>query len=240
MRPIDRPKSIAEEVLVRLREAIVGGDLGLGEELSERQLALRLGVSKTPVREALAQLRLEGLVRTSPPKGVTVFTLSAREVREICELRQTLETAAMRLAMLRYPADLLAALGTTVAAMRAALADADLKGYLAADTLFHLRFFEFCGNVYLLETYQMHLGKIAALRTHLAQKPQHTEMSFDEHLTMQDLLAGGRIEEAAAVLDAHIDRTKRTYSSTIEDIAAADRAAPREIAATPGLPLRQT
>lgn len=225
MRPIDRPKSIAEEVLDRLREAIVSGDLGLGEELSERQLAIRLGVSKTPVREALAQLRLEGLVKASPPKGVTVFTLSATEVREICELRQTLETAAMRLAMARRADALLETLGATIGTMREALAAGDLKAYLAADTRFHLHFFEFCGNTYLLETYQMHLGKIAALRTHLAQKPQHTEMSFDEHLTMQALLAGGRVDEAVQVLDAHIDRTKRTYSSTIEDIAAADRAA---------------
>jgi DNA-binding GntR family transcriptional regulator len=224
MRPIDRPKSIGEEVLDRLREAIVSGDLGLGEELSERQLALRLGVSKTPVREALAQLRLEGLVRASPPKGLAVFTLSATEVREICELRQTLETAAMRHAMRRNPEETIAAIDATIATMRAALAAGDIKGYLAADTLFHLRFFQFCGNAYLLETYQMHLGKVAALRTHLAQKPQHTEMSFEEHLTMRELLSRDRIEEAAAVLDAHIDRTKKSYSSTIEDIAAADRA----------------
>jgi DNA-binding GntR family transcriptional regulator len=224
MKRIERPKSISGEVIGQIRQSIVSGDLRLGEELSERQLAERLGVSKTPVREALAQLKLEGLVRASPHKGVTVFTLSAVEVREMCELRQTLESAALRLAMQRNPQALLAAMDDTIGAMRRAQQDQDGKSYLAADTLFHLHFLEHCGNAYLAETYRMHLGKIAALRTHLAQKPQHTEMSFQEHQLMHRLLSGGKVGEGLDVLDRHIDRTKTTYSNTIEDIAAADRA----------------
>ena len=223
MKPIERPRSITGEVAGRLRQAIISGDLALGEDLSERQLAEKLGVSKTPVREALAQLRLEGLVRASPPRGVTVFTLSAEEIREMCELRQALEVAAMRLAMERNPKSLVAALEEVLKQMTAALARGDLKAYLAADTLFHLRFLENCGNRHLLETYRMHIGKIAALRTHLAQKPQHTSMSFQEHKQMVEKLSAGDVAGSLAVLDRHIDRTKTTYSNTIEDIAAADR-----------------
>jgi DNA-binding GntR family transcriptional regulator len=224
MKPIERPKSLSGEVAGQIRKSIIGGDLKLGEELSERQLAERLGVSKTPVREALAQLKLEGLVRSSPHKGVTVFTLSAVEVREMCELRQTLESAALRFAMQRNPQALVAAMADTIEAMRRAQQQKDRKSYLAADTLFHLQFFEHCGNAYLAETYRIHLGKIAALRTHLAQKPQHTEMSYQEHQLMHDLLSADKVAEGLAVLDRHIDRTKTTYSNTIEDIAAADRA----------------
>lgn len=225
MKPIERPRSITGEVAGRIRQAIISGDLALGEDLSERQLAEKLGVSKTPVREALAQLRLEGLVRASPPRGVTVFTLSADEIREMCELRQALEVAAMRLAMERNPASLLASLEEVLEQMTAALADGDVKSYLATDTLFHLRFLENCGNAHLLETYKLHIGKIAALRTHLAQKPQHTDMSYQEHKLMVEKLAAGDLAGSLAVLDQHIDRTKMTYSSTIEDIAAADRIA---------------
>lgn len=224
MKPIERPQSMTGEVASRLREAIIDGDLGLGEELSERQLAERLGVSKTPVREALAQLRLEGLVRFSPPRGLTVFTLSAEEVREMCELRQALEASALRLAMQRNPGPLLQSLEAVVDQMTASLNAGDIRGYLAADTQFHLRFLEHCGNRHLLETYKIHLGKIAALRTHLAQKPQHTDKSFHEHRIILDLLGNGDVAASLDVLDQHIDRTKRTYSSTIDDIAAADRA----------------
>ena len=104
MKPIERPESLTESVVKRLREAIVSGDFELGQPLSERQLAELLEVSKTPVREALAQLRLEGLVRILPQRGAFVFTLSQQEVVEICELRQALEASALRAAIERNPA----------------------------------------------------------------------------------------------------------------------------------------
>ncbi len=227
MDPIERPRSMAGEVVRRLRDAIVSGDLRLGQELSERQLAESLGVSKTPVREALAQLRLEGLVRIYPQRGVTVFTLSANEIRDICELRQALEAAALAHALERNPERLREGLARVVEAMKAARRDGDARAYLDADTAYHQVFFEACGNRYLEETYRLHVGKIAALRTHLAHKPMHTQKSFEEHLEMLDLLRSGDVSSALAVLDRHIDRTKSTYAAEIEDIAAADGSAAR-------------
>jgi DNA-binding GntR family transcriptional regulator len=222
MHPIERPKSMAVEVVDRLRKAIVSGDLKLGQALSERQIAESLGVSKTPVREALAQLRLEGLVRIYPQKGVTVFSLSAREIRDICELRQALEAAALRHALERHPDRLAIGLGRVVDAMRAARVAGNARAYLDADTEYHQIFFEACGNQYLAETYGLHVGKIAALRTHLAHRPMHTQKSFEEHVEMLGLVEARDLPSALAVLDRHIDRTKSTYAAEIEDIAAAD------------------
>jgi DNA-binding GntR family transcriptional regulator len=225
MRPIERPRSLTETVLAQLRESIVSGDLELGAALSERVLAEKLGVSKTPVREALAQLRVEGLVRIYPQRGAYVFTLSAREVIEICEFRQTLETAALRIAAERRPKELGGELDAIIADMQAARAGDDTKAYLRADTRFHQAFFRHCGNSYLIDTYELHIGKIAALRTHLAAKPHHTEMSYREHCQLRDLIAAGRLANALDVLDVHIDRTKSTYSAEIDDIAMADKQA---------------
>lgn len=70
----------------------------LGSVVTERKIAAELNVSKTPVREALAQMRNEGLVTIFPQSGVRVFTLSAKEVREICAFRKALEAAALTLA----------------------------------------------------------------------------------------------------------------------------------------------
>src|SRR3712207_4660712 len=175
MRPIERPRSLTETVLDRLRADIVSGDLALGLPLSERVLALKLGVSKTHVREALAQLRREGLVHIYPQRGAAVFTLSAREVVEICEFRQSLEAAALKLAVERHLKDLAADLHLIVADMGRARSQNDTKAYLSEDTRFHQAFFRHCGNRYLIDTYALHVGKIAALRTHLAVKPLHTE-----------------------------------------------------------------
>ena len=223
MRPVERPRSLTETVLAQLRQAIVSGDLELGSPLSERALAIKLAVSKTPVREALAQLRLEGLVRIYPQRGAFVFTLSASEVTEICEFRQTLEAAALKLAVERHPDELVSDLRAVVAEMEAARARGDTKDYLHADTRFHRAFFRHCGNNYLIDTYELHIGKIAALRTHLASKPLHTEMSFAEHREITRLLGLGAVAKVFGVLDVHIDRTKTTYSAGIEDIAMADR-----------------
>jgi DNA-binding GntR family transcriptional regulator len=74
--------------------------------LSERKISEELGVSKSPVREALAQLRDEGLVDIEPQKGARVFTLSEEEVIQICDFRQAIESASFELALQRDPARL--------------------------------------------------------------------------------------------------------------------------------------
>lgn len=223
MRPITRPKSLSATVLDRLRQSIVQGDLPLGQPLSERQLAENFGVSKTPVREALAQLRLEGLVRIVPQRGAFVFTLSAREVMNMCELRLTLEAAALRLAFERNRSGLIEGLKATVVEMEKARSAHNTRAYLNADTAFHEVFFRTCGNPLLADTYSIYVGKIAAVRTHLSVKPLHTERSFEEHREILSSLASGKLSETRKILDRHIERTKTTYAEHIEDIAAADK-----------------
>lgn len=223
MLPIERPRSLTQSALTQIRDAIVAGDLELGRPLSERALSEMLHISKTPVREALAQLRLEGLVRIYPRRGACVFSLSAQEVVEICELRQALESAALRYAVERGGEAFRSALAATVEAMRAAKAAGDRKAYLRQDTAFHACFCQHSGNALMAQTYSLYVGKIAALRTHLSHKPHHVELSFAEHAAMLEAIARNDVEAALAILDVHIARTRTSYASTIEDIAAADR-----------------
>lgn len=223
VRRIERPKSLAQTVLSHLRTSIIHGDLELGQPLSERQLADDLGVSKTPVREALAQLRNEGLVLIYPQRGAFVFTLSAREVHEICEFRSAVEAAALKLAISRNPETFAADLGAVVTEMTAAQQRGDQRAYLELDTRFHATFLEHCGNSYLRDAYERNVGKIAALRTHLATKPLHTKMSFREHRQMLETVRQRDLAATLAILDVHIGRTRETYSAEIEDIAAADK-----------------
>lgn len=223
VRRIERPKSLAETALVHLRSLIVRGDLELGQPLSERQLADDLGISKTPVREALAQLRNEGLVLIYPQRGAFVFTLSAREVEAICEFRSAVESAALKLAIERDPEGFSAELEKIVTDMAAAQRRGDQRTYLELDTRYHAAFFTYCGNRYLRDSYERYVGKIAALRTHLAVKPLHTKMSFQEHQQMLETIKSRDVAGTIAILDVHIARTRETYSTEIEDIAAADK-----------------
>lgn len=221
MSDFERPPSLSSVVTDHIRTMIIRGDVPLGAAISERSISADLKVSKTPVREALAQLRNEGLVTIVPQSGVRVFTLSAREVREICAFRKILECAALEISMTVDPAGLLRDLEAFEERMREALSAGDVRGYLGLDTDFHLAFFANCGNAYLQNAYGLYAGKIAALRTHLADKPLHTQLSLAEH---GEIVAAVRTRDVTAlvgILGDHIGRTQETYEIGIEDISAA-------------------
>ncbi len=224
MADFKRPKSLTSVVTHHVRMLIVHGDIPLGAAISERTIAAELNVSKTPVREALAQLSVEGLVTIKPQSGVRVFTLSAREVREICAFRQVLETAALTLAMEEDAQGLADALQDVVKQMDVAHAESDHRRYLELDNDFHQRFFDFCGNSYLTNSYVRYAAKIAALRTHLAVKPRHTMLSYQEHGDIVAAIREGQNQTVLTILEKHLGRTRETYEIGIEDIAIADAA----------------
>ena len=208
-----RPKSLRELALEHLRESIVDGSLKMGQVLSERRISEELGVSKSPVREALAQLRDEGLVSIEPQKGARVFSLSEPEVSQICDFRQAIESAAFELALDRDRAGLASEMRRVVIEMEQAREKGNEKSYLALDTSFHHLIFTHSGNDYLTASYSRYIGKIAALRTHLSKLPQHTELSFDEHKGIALATKEGNLDQIKSLLAEHIDRTRQAYKN---------------------------
>ena len=209
---IVRPKSLKELALEYLRNSIVDGTLKMGQALSERGISEELGVSKSPVREALAQLHDEGLVIIEPQKRARVFSLSESEVAQICDFRQAIETAAFELALERNPDALAQEMDQVVKDMAAVHKQGDMQEYLALDTLFHQLIFKHCGNDYLSASYSRFVGKIAALRTHLSSLPQHTQLSFKEHKMLAKAVRNADMAEIRKLLGEHIDRTRQAYS----------------------------
>jgi len=211
---LTRPKSLRELALVHLRNQIIDGTLTMGQTLSERSLSEELGVSKSPVREALAQLRDEGLVTIEPQKGARVFTLTESEVAQICDFRQAIEAAAFEIALARNPKALADDMAKVVKDMDTARTKGDDAKYLALDTRFHELIFHHCENDYLSASYARYIGKIAALRTHLSALPQHTELSFEEHAKLASAVRAGDMANIRRLLAQHIDRTRQVYCST--------------------------
>lgn len=222
MERFEIPKSLTESVLDHLRNEIVSGKLELGAAISERRLAEQLNVSKTPVREALAQLRNEGLVTVVPRKGAYVFSLSAREVVEICDFRITLESAALKLAIERNPDAFISEVEQIVSDMGKKISAGDIPTYLALDTEFHAAAFRHCENHYLRDCHNRYAGKISALRTHLAAKPMHTKLSYEEHIDLLEAFSSRKIDDVNRTLEKHIGRTKHSYEESVDDIAVAD------------------
>lgn len=212
LRPIKRRPLLVEEVLARMRQSIVQGDWELGEKISEARVAASFGTSKTPVREALVQLKREGLVEIRPQAGTFVFTLAPGELNQICEIRWVLESAALRRV---FDGDgragLAERLRAIVADMAAARGAGDTRRYLDLDGALHHAICAACGNPYIVESYGMIEGKIAALRTHLGTDPHHLEKSFAEHGRLADLVAAADRDGALKLLGSHIVRKEGSY-----------------------------
>ena len=84
---IKRPDSLSKTAEEHIRKGIISGAFGLGESLQEAKLSSAMGISKTPIREALAALNLQGLVQIIPHRGAFVFTLSQQDVIQLCQYR---------------------------------------------------------------------------------------------------------------------------------------------------------
>ena len=132
-----RRADLWELVAVRLRRAIIAGELAPGVHLNEPLLARRFGVSRVPVREALVQLEHEGLVRSEPGRGSFVVGMSPTDVQEFYEVRLMLEVQAGRLAATRATVEAAAALEETVATMRRASRLGQSERFCEADITFH-------------------------------------------------------------------------------------------------------
>lgn len=190
----------------RLRTAIVDGELGLGSQMSEAQLAQQLGVSKTPVREALLRLKSEGLVQIHPQRGTFVFRLEPEQVSQLCRYRAMIETAALREAAASDPKGLVKQMARCVAEMKEGEASKDLKGLARIDMDFHGQFLAFCPNEYLRSGYQVIRAQLAALRH---RSPIANAVS--SHRILVEAVAGGDVDEACRLLVEHVLENEPRY-----------------------------
>jgi DNA-binding GntR family transcriptional regulator len=134
---IDRPPSHSQLVYERLKQVLQNGGVSGGSLLSEADLARQLGVSTTPVHEAVVRLASEGFVEALPRRGVRVVHLTPRDITEIFELREALEAEVVRLVLMRASDKDLASLQQFLAAGQRALDTDDYPSFNVADVALH-------------------------------------------------------------------------------------------------------
>jgi len=213
---IARPKSLKELVVEELRTRIIDGRLSLGAGLSENALAADLGISKTPVREALLQLKLEGLVDVQPQRGTYVFRLAAPQVVMISELREILETAAAAAAVERSYSALTVEMTRLFEAMRAAYDADDIGAYRTLDGDYHQTLIDLCGNPYIRDAYSQVGFRIQALRSRLSREAMLNRLSLKDHRDMLRLIKARDVPALQALLKAHINQTKQSYLDLLD------------------------
>lgn len=197
----------------RIRDAIVYGSLDLGEPLSENGLAQALGMSKAPIRAAMHELRVKGLVRVVPHSGTYVFSPTRQEIEELCDFRTLLEVQALRSAMRHDATRLLDELGRVVALMAGAEVTTQDAGR-RLDSELHQIFIAHCGNRYLADAYATIGHQVEALRYRFMETSVFRQKALAEHVEIAELLRAGRVGRTVAVLEEHIART-RQFQSTV-------------------------
>jgi DNA-binding GntR family transcriptional regulator len=193
--------SLAESAYQTMRRRILDNAWPPGYRALEQELALELGMSRTPVREALIRLQREGLVEVIPRHGMSVLPVSADDMRDIYEMLTALEAMAAELAVRRQPgeAQLKPLLDASRDMGRALKAD-DLEAWAAADESFHRHLVALSGNRLLVDAVQncwdrAHRARMVTLR--MRPKPTH---STREHMDVVEKIRAG---DARAAFDAH-------------------------------------
>ena len=206
-------ENLTRSAYERIRSAIVSGQLDLGEALSEQDLANGLGMSKAPVRMALTELRVKGLVVTVPRSGTYVFTPTQAEIEALSEFRYWLEAHALRQAMGKLRVPFLETLRRTVAEMRKAIRSNHALAFKQWDTAFHRAFVHHCGNHYLIGAYETISDIVDALRYRCVDPMVATNRAFVEHQKILMALDAGKVNQAIRVLRPHIMRSKQAHAA---------------------------
>ena len=210
-RQLERPKSLTELAEDSIRQLIVSGAFALGEQLSEASLAAQLGISKTPVREALLRLRADGLIDIQPQRGTFVFSLTPEQVDDICRFRELIEVAALGAGMQARRPQLVRELEANVQRMAEAQTAADWRAIPLLDQAFHEVIVEQGGNAYLAQAYELVASKIRALRSRLPEENDRVGHCQENHAAIVRLIRKGDVARAQQALALHIRDTRDSY-----------------------------
>jgi DNA-binding GntR family transcriptional regulator len=217
LEPRPERRSLVDEAYARLRQRILDEELPPGRQILEQELTLALGMSRTPVREALIRLEREGLVAFVPRRGIRITELSAQDVREINELLGSLETtAAERLAARRPGAAEMMQLEGAIRDMDRALEADDLDAWAEADYRFHCLLVELCGNRHLRDVARLYLDRAHRFRrrtTRLRAKPVYSTVN---HAAVVEAIRRGDPQTAVEIHRAHKRRWTRELGELIE------------------------
>lgn len=212
--------SRAEDIYRTLKEEIRSNRLHPGAQIPEPELAGRLDVSRTTLREALIRLEADGLVELIPRRGVRILPLRADDMGEIYEILTALEAdVAVAMARKRPTAHELQPLQDAIDAMQRAVDMEDLDAWAGADDRFHTVFLEIHGNRRLkrvVETLsdQAHRARIATL--HLRNIPKR---STEEHQAILDAILAGDAKQARKALRSHRARAARELLDILDKLS---------------------
>lgn len=213
---LDSYKPLRDLVLDALREAIMNGSLQPRERLMEIQLAEELGVSRTPVREALRKLELEGFIVMVPRKGAYVSDLSMKDIADVFEIRAALEGLAAALAAERITEEELETLERLLVEKSEAIHQNDIEKLVAVDTKFHETLYKASRNDRLSTIISNLREQIQRFRLTSLSVPGRKKESLDEHCSIVEAIQARDVQLARHLAQEHIENAENVLIDSLK------------------------
>lgn len=208
---LDNYKPLRDVVFENLRAAILDGNLKAGQRLMEVQLAEQLGVSRTPIREAIRKLELEGLVVMLPRKGAYVANMSFKDLIDVLEIRATLEGLAASLATERRSDDDVVELEKLAKEFETCVREADVEGVLKKDVDFHEKIFLMANNKKLYQLITSLWEQVHRFRVTYVSNYDASLSLVDEHNRILEAIKAGDTELAKKYATEHIELAEQFF-----------------------------
>ncbi|MCH3960352.1 MAG: GntR family transcriptional regulator [Selenomonas sp.] len=217
---LDSYQPLREVVCESLREAIRKGILKPGERIMEIQLAEELGVSRTPVREAIRKLELEGYVVMMPRRGTYVANMSIRDINEIFEIRTALESLSNGLAAEHITDEELEHLQRLLVIIGGYIKEGNMEKIVETDIEFHDLMYHAARNQRLVGIISNLRDQLTRFRTLSMSYPGRLEATLDEHKAIVEAIANGDRKLASKAAEKHMENSEKTLLQAMDAMKA--------------------
>jgi GntR family transcriptional regulator, rspAB operon transcriptional repressor len=214
---LEQPSSIKEIAYENIKKQIIQGNIKPGSWLREQELADAMEISRAPIREAFNQLEREGFIEILPRKGAKVISISEKEVEDIFEIRETLESLAIQKSLKNISLDKLSQIATKFERFKLESSEKSVRlQYLSLDKEFHDLLIQHCDNKMLIKLLASIQEKVHWLRGFSLDNHSFSQ-SIEEHIAIIDAIQRNNEKLVLSNLVRHLERAKE---STISEIRA--------------------
>lgn len=213
---LDSYKPLRELVCENIRQAIIDGTFSPGERLMEIQLADEMGVSRTPVREAIRKLELEGFVVMIPRRGTYVADISIKDITEIYEIRISLDVLAAGLAAERITDEELATLNGYLVEISKHVPGMNMDKIVELDSAFHDVLYHASRNERLESIINNLREQLTGIRGRSMSAPGRMVETMDEHRALVEAIAARDVERAQRAARVHLENAEQTLLRSLE------------------------
>lgn len=211
-----KPKSLADQVYERLEESILNGEYNPGDVLTEKRLSAELGVSRTPIREALSKLAYDSLV-VDTPSGSEVRGINEDDVKDLYEVKKKLEVLAIKKAAKNMSSEDLDAIKDIIDQQEYYAGKGDVEKVRNLDTDFHDILYSGCGSVTFEKILSGVHHKLKKYRRNSLKSKKRIKASVEEHIAIYEALKEGDAKAAEKAVALHLDNSYKSVIASEDD-----------------------